>query len=82
LLAGILYLIAAYGFYYSKKWTFPVLVITSLIMVSALAGFLIHMNTGGIYEAKTLGALVFRTSITLVFAVTAYFAVREKLKKA
>ncbi len=70
-ISSILYLIAAYGFVQGKKWTIVLLGISTLILVAAFIGLKIHVSTGGIYETKTVGAMIFRISVTFVFAILA-----------
>lgn len=77
LLSSILYLFAACGFVNKKKWTFQVLTTTFVILIFTFLGLIIHINTDGIYEAKTVGALIFRMSFTLVFTVLAYFLLKR-----
>jgi predicted RND superfamily exporter protein len=79
-LSSILYLIAAFGFIESKKWTAPLLGISVIVLILAFAGLFIHINTGGIYETKTIGAMAFRITVTLVFSALAYFMI-NKYKK-
>ncbi len=67
-----LYLLAAYGLIGLKKWTVTTLMVSFFILVGALAGLYQHSHTGGLYETKTIGALLFRTGLTLVFAMFAY----------
>jgi len=38
---------------------------------------IIHINSGGIYETKTIGAMIFRITLTLVFAILAYFTISK-----
>jgi hypothetical protein len=76
--SSILYLIAAFGFIKLKSWTYKVLLLSVLILVVAFLGLLLHINNGGIYETKTVGAMLFRTSITAVFALIAYFSISKK----
>jgi hypothetical protein len=71
-ISSLLYLSAAYGFLKAKKWTIRPLVISAVILIIAFIGLLIHVGTGGVYETKTIGAMVFRITVTLVFAVFAY----------
>ncbi len=73
-ISSILYLFAAYGFIKGKTWTALLLGISTLILIAAFIGLKIHASSGGIYETKTTGAMVFRISVTLVFAIIAYFA--------
>ncbi len=77
-ICSIFYLFAAYGFVKSKKWTATLMGISTIILVAAFIGLRIHANSGGIYETKTLGALIFRISVTIVFAMIAYFTISKK----
>ena len=77
-ISSILYLIAAYGFVKSKKWTISLLGISTIILIIAFVGLKIHANSGGLYETKTVGAMIFRISVTLVFAIIAYFTIIHK----
>ncbi len=79
-ISSILYLFAAYGFALDKKWTVKPLVISAIILIAAFIGLIMHINSGGIYETKTVGAMIFRTSVTIVFALLAYFTITKKKK--
>jgi len=73
-ICSLLYLFAAYGFIKSKKWTAKLLIISAVILIAAFIGLLIHINSGGIFETKTIVAMIFRITVTLVFAALAWFA--------
>lgn len=77
-ISSILYLFAAYGFIKSKNWSAKVLGVATVILIIALAGLFYHIGSGGIYETKTIGAMIFRISLTLVFAIIAYFTITKK----
>lgn len=77
-ISSILYLFAAYGFIKNKKWTTTLLVISTLLLIAAFIGLKIHISSGGIYETKTIGAMIFRISVTFVFAIIAYLTVAKK----
>jgi hypothetical protein len=79
-ISSILYLFAAYGFVTFRKWTTKLLGISSVILTGALIGLTIHINSGGIYETKTIGAMIFRIFITLAFLIIAYFTITKKNK--
>ena len=79
-ISSILYLFAAYGFVKTRKWTASILGISASILVLAFIGLIIHINSGGIYETKTVGAMIFRISVTLVFAAIAYLGLSGKNK--
>ena len=78
-ISSILYLVSAYGFVKTKSWTSKVLTISVSILSMAIIGLIFHINSGGIYETKTVGAMIFRTSFTLVFAVITYFSIKNKI---
>ncbi len=74
-LSSILYLFAAYGFIKTKKWTPHLLGISAILLIGAFIGLIVHINSGGIYETKTIGAMIFRITLTLVFSIFAYFTI-------
>jgi hypothetical protein len=77
-ISSIIYLFASYGFILSKKWTTKILAVSAILLITALAGLFYHINSGGIYETKTIGAMIFRILITLVFTIIAYFTITKK----
>lgn len=80
-LCSVLYLAAVYGFIKRKKWTLPLLLISTVILLLASIGLLIHINYGGLYETKTPFALVFRAVVTLVFALMAWITINKQGKR-
>jgi len=78
-IASILYLVATYGFFKQKKWTTWLLGIAMIVLVFGFIGLQIHINSGGLYEEKTPKALLFRTSLTLLFFLFSYFKITKKL---
>jgi hypothetical protein len=81
--SSIIYLLSAYGFIKLKQWTTKLLVGSIIILIAALIGLFLHVNAGGLYETKTVGAMVFRISVTLVFTISSYFFISKSnsLKK-
>ena len=75
--AGFLYLIAAFGFINFQKWTLWILSATAALLFIALMGLLLHIDKGGAFELKTVGAMGFRIILTIVFAVLAYYKLRK-----
>ncbi len=67
-ICSLLYLAAAYGLVKLKRWPYKILIVAVAVLFIAFAGLLIHINRGGLYETKTIGALAFRISVTLLFA--------------
>ena len=79
-MSSLLYLFAAYGFVGNRKWTSKLLVISSTILIAAFIGFIIHISSGGIYETKTIGAMIFRITLTIVFGLLAYLLINKPLQ--
>lgn len=77
-IAGFMYLFAAYGLFTEKTWATKLLLITTTILVVSFVGLLIHANSGGIYEKKTITAMLSRIAITGAFAVISWFFITKK----
>ncbi|MDO9256980.1 MAG: hypothetical protein Q7U54_15775 [Bacteroidales bacterium] len=80
-LSSILYLVAAYGFIKDKNWTIKPLGISIIVLLIAFIGLFIHVNSGNIYETKTIGAMLFRMTVTVVFTALAFFMISKKSKQ-
>ena len=79
-ICSILYLIALYGFVKRAMWTFWVLLTALLILIVAFIAFQFYIYNGGVYEAKTIKAMIFRMLVTLSFTFVAFFNINKKLK--
>ena len=79
-ISSVIYLFAAYGLLNSKKWTALILSASVLVLILAFIGLFIHISSGGLYETKTIGAMTFRTILTLVFTLIAYNTFHPKNK--
>ena len=77
-ISSILYLAAAYGLFKIKKWSVWLLVISVVILVAAFIGLKLHISEGGLYEVKTLNAMIFRIGLTALLAVASYFLLQNK----
>lgn len=78
LISSLLYLLAAYGIIVNKTWTTKVLSSSVFLLLIAFAGLFVHINTGGIYEIKTIGAMIFRISLTLLFVAVSFLINKTK----
>ena len=76
--SSLIYLLAAYGFFTQKKWTAQVLGLSVAVLVIAYIAFGFYINGGGIHETKTIYAMAFRTTVTIVFMAIAYFTINKK----
>jgi len=79
-ISSVLYFFSAYGLITSKTWAYKLLSVVSLILAVAFVGLIIHINTGGIYETKTIGGMIFRITLTIGFAIFAYFTTSNNKK--
>ena len=77
MISSILYLLAVYGIILKKIWTTKILSISAGVLIIAFIGLFVHINTGGIYETKTIGAMVFRILLTLGFTISAHFIIKK-----
>lgn len=68
---GILYLITAFGILQNQFGAKFPLLIALIILILAYIGLFIHINNGGLYEAKTIGAMAFRIFATGTFLILA-----------
>ena len=80
-ICSILYLFSAYGFMKAKKQTILYLGVAILVLLSAFILFGIHIYTGGIYMTKTIGAMIFRILVTVIFGAVAYYTINKEQSK-
>lgn len=80
-ISSFLYLISVYGLLTSKNWTYRALAISTIILSIAFIGFQFYIQSGGIHESKTVGAMIFRITLTLAFTLYAYFTINKRINK-
>ncbi len=51
-----------------------------MVLIIAFIGLNIHANSGGLYESKTMVAMVLRIMVTLVFSALSYFFITKGQK--
>jgi len=76
-ISSIFYLFSAYGFFKIKNWTKLLLGMASVILIISFVALKIHISNGGMYETKTVGAMIFRISVTVALALIAYFTLKK-----
>ena len=77
-ISSFLYLVAAYGLFKMKKWSVWLLALSVVILVAAFIGLKLHISEGGLYEVKTVNAMIFRIGLTILLAVASYFLLQNK----
>ena len=81
-ISSILYLLAAYGLLKLKKWSAYLLAVSVVILVAAFIGLKVYISNGGIYETKTVNAMIFRITLTIIFALASYLLIiKQKFVK-
>lgn len=80
-ICSFIYIASAYGFIKEKKWTTKLLSTALVMLVITFIAFVVYVNSGGIHKQDTFGALAFRTTITLLATLAAYFTITKNLKK-
>ena len=76
-ICSILYLFAVYGFIKRTRWTFWVLIAALTILIIAFVALQFHISNGGIYEEKTVKAMIFRMLVTLTFSLVAFYSLKS-----
>lgn len=71
-IAAIMYISAAYALFTHKKWAKTPLIIAVIVLIIGYIALFVHINSGGLYETKTIGAMAFRTLLTLTFLILTY----------
>tara|TARA_R110002050_G_scaffold300722_2_gene471965 strand:- start:111535 stop:111921 length:387 start_codon:yes stop_codon:yes gene_type:complete len=72
-ICSFIYISAVYGFWFSKKWTTPLLSISVSILILTYIAFRVYMHSGGLYLEKTVLAIPFRIGVTLLFTILSRF---------
>ena len=81
LICGIIYLIAAYTNFLKFRKTFLLLSGAIGILLAAFIAFLFYINSGGIHEEKTIGAMLFRIGITIGFTLLSFYTINKNNKQ-
>lgn len=81
LVASILYIVTVVDFVRKKKWNWHYLAYSFVILVGATIALWIYIENGGIHEAKTVKAVVFRTIFTGILLLSSFIKYKKGLKK-
>jgi len=79
-ICSFIYIASAYGFVKAEKWTTKVMASSVVLLILTFIAFQMYIASGGIHKSDTTGALIFRTSISLIITLTAYFTITKKKK--
>ncbi len=76
-IAGLLYLIAAFGLLKAQEWAFWLLIGVILLLVIALVVLGFYIDSGGVFELKNVGAMGFRIALTSAFSGFVYYNLKR-----
>ena len=70
--AGFAYVIAGIGIFLSKRWTAYLAAAIAVATIAVFVALGIHIFIGLPFEARTVGAMVFRSAVWVAIAVLAW----------
>jgi hypothetical protein len=74
-ICGFIYIITAYGFWNAKRWSALLILCAFILLIVTFGGLIFHITTGGLYQFKTIDAMLFRLLFTMAFASLAYLKI-------
>ena len=69
--AGFAYVIAGVGLFLWKRWAAQLSAAIAAATIAVFVAFSIHILLGGTFEARTVGAMIIRSVVWIVIAVSA-----------
>lgn len=75
--SGLLFIAAAFAFWKRKDWARVPLIISLALLIITFVGLLLHIFTGGAYETKTIGAMIFRIAVNGILLWATYSLLRK-----
>ena len=76
-IAGIFYLIAGLGLWKQRRWSLWLAATIALATLIVFALFGLHVNDGGLYEQRTVGAMTVRSGVWVIIALAAWFKLKN-----
>jgi predicted tellurium resistance membrane protein TerC len=81
LICGVLYIGTAYSLFKNPKITRILMPTAVVILIAAFIGLQMHIQAGGIYEEKTVKAMIFRIIFTIVLGAASIFLSKKSNNK-
>lgn len=78
--AGFAYVVAGLGLFFWKRWAACLSAAIAIATVCVFIAFGIHIAAGGAFEARTVGAMAFRSAVWIIVAVLAWRTFRSRGK--
>lgn len=76
-ISGFLYIVAAYYLFKNKRNAFPIFLFVLILLIIAFIALQFHIQNDGLYEAKTVKAMLFRIGFTSMFTFVALLNIKK-----
>jgi len=73
LVSGVIYLLSAWFIHKKNDWAKTLLALSSAILIVAFVALQVYIKNEGVYEEKTVKAMIFRIAFTIVLTLTAFY---------
>ena len=70
---GFFYIIAGVGIWLQKRWATWLAIIISIVTLFVFVAFGFHIAGGGLFEDRTLKAMILRSIVWITLSVATYF---------
>lgn len=74
--AGFAYVMAGFGLFWWKRWAAKLSAAIAVATMVVFIAFGIHIFLGGMFEMRTVGAMIIRSAVWIVIAAASYRALR------
>jgi len=74
-LMGFLYIAAGVGIWLQKRWAAWLAIFIALATLAVFAAFGVHVSQGGLYEQRTLKAMILRSGVWTFISLVSYFRI-------
>jgi hypothetical protein len=74
--AGFAYVIAGFGLLLWRRWAARLSTAIAVATIAVFIAFVIHIFLGGMFEIRTVGAMIIRSAVWIVIAASACRALR------
>lgn len=76
-IAGFFYVLAGLGLLLNRSWAVSLSIAIAVATVLVLAAFGLHVAGGGLYEMRTVGAMLLRTVVWAIIAAVGWRSMRR-----
>ena len=74
-LMGFLYIVAGVGLWLQKRWAVWLAIFITVATLVIFAAFGVHVSQGGLYEQRTLKAMILRSSVWTFISLVTYLRI-------